>query len=144
MYILKHEISISMFYNKERQPVFQKDLDTVEKIQKFQPEFYQGAKKLKIKKETKKSYIVIEIDEDGEETELCISKIYDGDRIMLNRVIYPNSSFSGIECELYTLDIPEEIIKGKEEVIKYYKNIFAIKAATNENLLETLEQNILK
>ena len=144
MYILKHEISISMFYNQEGQIVFQKDLDTVEKIQKSQPQFYQGAKKLKLKKETNKSYTVIEIDEDGDENELYISKVYDGDKLMLNRPIYPNCSFSGIECELYTLDTPEEIIKGKEEVLKYYKNNFMIKAATNKSILETLEQNIYK
>jgi hypothetical protein len=131
-----------MFHNKEGQIVFQKDLDTVEKIQKFQPEIYLGVKKLKIKKETKENYIAIEIDEDGEKNELYISKLYDGDKIMLNRPIYPTCSFSGIECDLYTLDTPEEIKKGKEEVIKYFKNNFTIKNATNTIILETLERNI--
>jgi hypothetical protein len=142
MNLLKHEISIDMLYDNEGKLVYQKDLNTVEKIKKIQPVFYHETKKVKVKKETKDYYIVIEVDEDGDKNEIYISKTNEKDRIFLNIPFYPEFTLRGFGCNLYTLDEPEEIDKGMNEVYNYFKNKFVIEAAINENLLASFKRNI--
>jgi hypothetical protein len=142
MHLLKHEFSIDLNYNEEGKYVYSEALDTVEKIQNFQPQLYFGTKKVEVKTETERYYILKEVDENDEDdvNEIYISKIFDEDEITLNKVVHPEFIFRGIGCTLYTLDEPQEIEKGKDEIFKYFTEYLTIKVAIDSNLLRKLEQ----
>jgi hypothetical protein len=130
-----------MIINEDGDNVYYTDLDTVEKIEKFKPRFYTETVKLKIVKETKKNYIVVGTDENGREEETYISKIQTYEDITLNSPIYPNMKSDRLDCLLYTLDDPKEIVKGKEVVLEYFTKQFNIEMARHKKAIETLEKN---
>jgi hypothetical protein len=142
MHLLKHEFSIDLNYNEEGKYVYSEALDTVEKIQNFQPQLYFGTKKVEVKTETERYYILKEVDENDEDdvNEIYISKIFDEDEITLNKVAQPEFIFRSIGCTLYTLDEPQEIKKGKDEIFKYFTEYLTMKVAIDSNLLRKLEQ----
>jgi NMD protein affecting ribosome stability and mRNA decay len=136
MDILRHYYSVTMFIDEDGNKVYFDELDTVEKIEKFKPKFYTETMKLKIVKETKKNYIVV----DKDEGETYISKVSTDEEITLNSPIYPNNSSERLNCLLYTLDESKEIEKGQKAILNYFKNEFNIEMARQNKSIETLEK----